>query len=68
MTNLGYQSIIRLLLKPQIGEEKDFCEYGSRSLESGLPLNSFDMIGFNFFELIFLIFSLLQEGIPLFAR
>ena len=39
--------------------------------ESGLPLNSFDMIGFNFsFELDILnLLSLLQEGgIPLFAR
>lgn len=72
MTNLGYQSIIRLLFEaPDWRGERFFCEYGSRSLESGLPLNSFDMIGFNFsFELDILnLLSLLQEGgIPLFAR
>ncbi|HXL01900.1 MAG TPA: radical SAM protein [Candidatus Atribacteria bacterium] len=72
MTNLGYQSIIHLLFEaPDWRGERFFYEYGSRSLESNLPLNSFDIIGFNFsFELDILnLLLLLQEGgIPLFAR
>jgi len=72
MANLGYQSIIRLLFEaPEWRGERFFCDRGPRSLESGLPLNSFDVIGFHFsFELDILnLLCLLQEGgIPLFSR
>jgi len=72
MANLGYQSIIHLLFEtPDWRGERFFSEYGPHSLESGLPLNSFDILGFNFsFELDILNFLfLLQEGgIPLLAK
>ncbi|MDI3543223.1 MAG: hypothetical protein PWP57_827 [Candidatus Atribacteria bacterium] len=72
MANLGYQSIVNLLFEtPDWRGERFFSEYGAHSLENGLSLNSFDILGFNFsFELDILNFLfLLQEGgIPLLAR